>query len=702
MPRSAAPSSNATRCWLEQRVRVAGLRATVLARDEIVDHARLQRAGAEQRDQRDDVLEGVGLQLLDQVAHAARFELEDRGGLAALEQRVGRRIVGRQRGDVDGCLAEFRAARVDRLDRPVDDRQRAQAEEVELDQPDRFDVVLVELRDQAFAAGFREHRRVVRQRAGCDDDAAGMAAGVARQVLELEREIDQLLDVLIGRIQRLELGDYAIGFLARFVRAAERILERQVERNLRQQLGDAVDLAVRHAQHAAGVAQHRLRRHRAVGDDLADAVAAVLAGDVVDDLVAAVHAEIDVEVGQRHALGIEEAFKQQVVAQRIEIGDAERVGDQRSRARAAARTDRDIVLLGPVDEVGDDQEVARKTHLHDDVELGFEPAFVIRAGEAVRRFVFCQPRDQAFARLRADEAVERVLRGHRKRRQEVLAETELEIAALGELDRVLDQLRQIGEQRRHFFRRLQVLIRRILVRPLRVGEHAAGVDAHARLVRFEILAREEAHVVAGDDRQIEHARKPDCLRQERVLASAVRARGLEVEPVRKAPAPSFRAGVRRIVAAAEQQAADVAVAAGQCDQSRVRMVEPVDVDQRVLAVAAFGVSTRQQAREIEITLAVLAQHGQALQLAAILGIADPQIATGDRLDAGGLGGLVELDQREQVALVGQRDGRHSGVHAGVDQIVDAYRRIGQRVLAVDVQVGEQRGHDGVARGQSAA
>ena len=34
----------------------------VLAVDEVVDHARLQRAGTEQRDQRDDVLEAVGLQ----------------------------------------------------------------------------------------------------------------------------------------------------------------------------------------------------------------------------------------------------------------------------------------------------------------------------------------------------------------------------------------------------------------------------------------------------------------------------------------------------------------------------------------------------------------------------------------------------------------------------------------------------------------
>ena len=66
-------------------------------------------------------------------------------------------------------------------------------------------------------------------------------------------------------------------------------------------------------------------------------VGAVLVLDVVDDAVAPVLAEVDVEVGHRHALRIEEALEQQVVAQRIEVGDAQRVGDQRARARAAAR-----------------------------------------------------------------------------------------------------------------------------------------------------------------------------------------------------------------------------------------------------------------------------------------------------------------------------------------------------------------------------
>ena len=79
-------------------------------------------------------------------------------------------------------------------------------------------------------------------------------------------------------------------------------------------LHELVDLAVGHLQHAADVAQHAARLQRAEGDDLRHLVAAVALLHVADHLVAAVLAEVDVEVRHRHALGIEEALEQQAEA----------------------------------------------------------------------------------------------------------------------------------------------------------------------------------------------------------------------------------------------------------------------------------------------------------------------------------------------------------------------------------------------------
>ena len=101
----------------------------------------------------------------------------------------------------------------------------------------------------------------------------------------------------------------ALGLQPRLV--LDGALERdRVRRVLRHQLAQLVDLAVGHLQHAADVAQHAARLQGAEGDDLGDAVAAVAPLHVLDDFVAPVLAEVDVEIRHRHALGIEEALEQ--------------------------------------------------------------------------------------------------------------------------------------------------------------------------------------------------------------------------------------------------------------------------------------------------------------------------------------------------------------------------------------------------------
>ena len=218
-------------------------------------------------------------------------------------------------------------------------------------------------------------------------------------------------------------------------------------------LAELVDLPVRHLQHAADVAQHAARLQRAEGDDLRDPVAAVLVLHVADHLVAPVLAEVDVEVRHRHALGIEEALEQQAEADRIEIGDGQRIGDQRAGAGAAARADRNALRLRPLDEVGDDQEVAGIFHPLDDAELEVEPLAVFLGGAAGRQPVRGDAalearRPPAGAAPRAS-STDGMLVADREARQDRRQRPRPEGAALRDLDGGRDRLRQVGEQRRH-------------------------------------------------------------------------------------------------------------------------------------------------------------------------------------------------------------------------------------------------------------
>src|SRR3546814_6184051 len=60
----------------------------------------------------------------------------------------------------------------------------------------------------------------------------------------------------------------------------------------------------------------------------------------------------------------------------------------RARARAAPRPHRNIVILRPFDEIGDDQEIAGKAHLDDDPDFEVEPreiGLALRLGERLAR-----------------------------------------------------------------------------------------------------------------------------------------------------------------------------------------------------------------------------------------------------------------------------------------------------------------------------
>ena len=101
-----------------------------LAVDEVVDHARLERARPVERQDGDDVAEGLGLHALEQLPHAGRLDLEHADRVRALQQGervriVEREVVGYQ---VDAVLA------LHVLDGLGDDGERPQAQEVHLEQ----------------------------------------------------------------------------------------------------------------------------------------------------------------------------------------------------------------------------------------------------------------------------------------------------------------------------------------------------------------------------------------------------------------------------------------------------------------------------------------------------------------------------------------------------------------------------------------
>ena len=75
----------------------------------------------------------------------------------------------------------------------------------------------------------------------------------------------------------------------------------------------------------------------------------------LDDLVAALRVEVDVNVGRSLAAPVQEAFEQEVVFDRVDACDAEQVGDDRVSCRAAPGAP-DAAPPGFLDDLADDEE----------------------------------------------------------------------------------------------------------------------------------------------------------------------------------------------------------------------------------------------------------------------------------------------------------------------------------------------------------
>src|SRR2546430_2022282 len=107
--------------------------------------------------------------------------------------------------------------------------------------------------------------------------------------------------------------------------------------------------------------RHHVADHRRVA-------LAVLRVDVLDDLLAVVRRDVEVDVGHGPRVLGEEALEEEVVLDRVDLRDVEDVRDDRVRRRAPALR-RDPALLAEADDVPVDEEELRKPRTVDHVEL---------------------------------------------------------------------------------------------------------------------------------------------------------------------------------------------------------------------------------------------------------------------------------------------------------------------------------------------
>ena len=673
--------------FLEEFVRV-GDGARLLLAAHVVGNP-LHRAGAVERDERHDLVDRGEADLPAEILHAAGFQLEHAGGAAGVEQRVSFRVL-----EADGLEIELRVDRAaDAVDGVGDDGERLQSEEIHLEQAEFAHGVHVILHGHvAFLQ--RERHELVEPAVG-DDDARGVLAGVAHHALEHERLVDDFF-------RRRIAGDL-LPQLRGFLDGGGEVDVQLVRNHLRQAVGVGVGEIV----DARDVADDGLCAECAVGDDVGDAVLSVFLADVVDDLAAAAHAEVDVEVRRRHALGVEEAFEEQLEAQRVEIRDPEQVGHDAAGTRAATGADGNAVLFCPRDEIPDDEEVVEEACLRDDAEFEIETLDESLRERGIlrgcRRVIVdavagLQARDAQVTQVAG--AVGLHLDRQRIFRVALAAFRKLDghVAHLGDGLGVGDGFGHIDEQSIHLRAVLQVELRRVETHAVGVLEFRAGLDAQHRVVRRGVGGVDVVDVVRRDDLQLELLGEFQEQRGDAELLGDTVVLEFDEEVLAAEHLDEAPGRLPRVLPAIVQEHLrnDGGEAAAERDEALGVGRERRDVGAR-LVVEALEVRVGDELEEVGVALRVFRDQAHVIEtlfafdargLFEARALDEIDFAADERLHAFGFGGVEKIDRPEQHAVVGQRHGGLAQLRHAADQAVDAAGAVEQAVVAVDMQVDE--------------
>src|SRR5579863_10375510 len=235
----------------------------------------------------------------------------------------------------------------------ADAGQHAERKDVDFQDAERVEIVLV-----PFDQGAVLHRRILdrhqlRQGSAGDHETADMLRQVARKTDHLAGEVERLAQ---GAVRGVEPGFAHPPVGDPFARPAPH------------HAGERGDNVARKAHRLADLAD---RAAGAVADDRRGepgAVAAVFLVDVLDNLLAPLMLEIDVDVGRLAPRGADEALEQHIDAGGIDRGDAEAVADDRIGRRAAPLA-QDAAAPGKRDDVVHGQKIAGVLEPLDQCEL---------------------------------------------------------------------------------------------------------------------------------------------------------------------------------------------------------------------------------------------------------------------------------------------------------------------------------------------
>ncbi len=298
-----------------------------------------------QRDPGYNILQIPGTKLLHKALHPPAFQLENAVCPAGADG-------GQHLGIIVVNMIYINMLSLDRRYKfhgVMDHRQRPQSQEIHFQKTQLFQGRHGKLGGYGtVAASGKRHKFIGGLRT--DHHSRRMHGGVSGKPLQPFAHVNEPVHLFILPVQLAKLRIF---------------FQRQINGNIqlsRYHLGNGIHKSIGKIHHTSHVTDHTLCRQRTERNNLHHLVRAVFAAHIINDLLPAVKAEVNVDIRHGHPLRIQETFKQQTVPYGIDVGNLQAVGHNAARRGPPPRSHRNPVAASIINKIPYNKEVIHIPH----------------------------------------------------------------------------------------------------------------------------------------------------------------------------------------------------------------------------------------------------------------------------------------------------------------------------------------------------
>ena len=153
----------------------------------------------------------------------------------------------------------------------------------------------------------------------------------------------------------------------------------------RNHFGNGIHKGIGQIHNTAHIPQHAPGCHGSKGDDLGHPILAVFPHHIVDNLLPAFKAKININIRHGYTLRIQKTLKEKLITHGIDIGNMHHVGYDTSRCRTSPRPYGDSIVTGIFDKIPYNQEIIHISHIFDNAQLIFQ---TLLSGSVILRIAF--------------------------------------------------------------------------------------------------------------------------------------------------------------------------------------------------------------------------------------------------------------------------------------------------------------------------